>query len=83
MKSVRVDFSMTVQRGLIRANQARASQPLHAGDEVVAVDPAENLEFEGVVDHLSDDGQFAYLRMRWEDVTPAPRAAAGTDVIAP
>jgi hypothetical protein len=56
MKSVRDDFSMSVQRGLIRANQARASQPLHEGDAVVAVDPAENLEFEGVVDHLSDDG---------------------------
>lgn len=70
MKRVKVDFSTTVKGGLIRANQARASETLHVADEVVAFDPAEDMEFVGVVDHLSDDGRFAFLRMEWEDNAP-------------
>jgi hypothetical protein len=67
MMRVKVDFSSTVKDGLIRANQARASEPMHEGDQVEAYDPAEDMEFVGVVDHLSEDGRFAFLRMRWED----------------
>jgi hypothetical protein len=70
MKRVKVDFSTTVRDGLIRANQKRASETLYEGDEVLAFDPGEDMEFEGVVDHLSDDGQFAFLRMYWEDSIP-------------
>lgn len=70
MKRVKVDFSTTVKDGLIRANQKRASESLQVGDEVAAFDPAEEMEFVGVVDHLSDDGRFAFLRMDWEDNTP-------------
>ncbi|AFJ35065.1 MULTISPECIES: hypothetical protein [Mycobacterium] len=72
MKRVKVDFSTTVKDGLIRANQARANAPLHEGDEVVAFDPAEEMEFVGVVDHLSTDGRFAFLCMQWEDSPPPP-----------
>jgi hypothetical protein len=72
MKRVKVDFSTTVKGGLIRANQKRASETLNVGDEVEAYDPAEDMEFEGVVEQLSDDGQFAFLRMYWEDIEPAP-----------
>jgi hypothetical protein len=70
VKRVKVDFSTTVKDGLIRANQTRASEPMDVGDAVVAFDPAEDMEFEGVVDHLSGDGRFAFLRMEWEDDTP-------------
>lgn len=69
MKRVKVDFSATVQGGLIKANLKRASEPLQVGDDVEAYDPAEDMEFAGVVDHLSDDGRFAFLRMDWEDNT--------------
>lgn len=72
MKRVKVDFSTTVKEGLIRANQARADERLHEGDEVVAFDPAEEMEFVGVVDHLSSDGRFAFLSMDWEDSPPPP-----------
>ena len=81
MKRVKVDFSTTVQDGLIRANQARASELLQVGDEVVAFDPAEDIEFVGVVDHLSDDGRFAFLRMEWEDNTPVPCNVAGQNFL--
>lgn len=78
MKRVKVDFSTTVNGGMIRASQKRASETLHVGDEVEAFDPAEDMEFVGVVDHLSDDGRFAFLRMQWEDNTPAtPYNVAG------
>ncbi len=70
MKRVKVDFSATVRGGLIRANQKRASEPLCVGDRVEAYDPAEHMDFVGVVDHLSGDNQFAYLRMEWEYSTP-------------
>lgn len=70
MKRVKVDFSTTVKDGLIRANQKRADTPLQVGDLVEAYDPAEDMEFEGVVDHLSEDGRFAFLRMDWENNTP-------------
>ena len=84
MKRVKVDFSATVQGGLIRANLARASAPLDEGDEVVAFDPAEDMEFVGVVDHLSEDGRFAFLRMEWEDNTPVLcNVAAGLNVSVP
>lgn len=78
MKRVKVDFSTTVKDGLIRANQQRASELLYEGDEVEAFDPAEDMEFVGVVDHLSDDGRFAYLQMRWEDNPPAPPVSTPT-----
>jgi hypothetical protein len=75
MKRVKVDFSTTVRDGLIRANQKRASETLYEGDEVLAFDPGEDMEFVGMVDHLSDDNQFAYLRMEWEDdVAVVPNA---------
>jgi len=64
MNRVKVDFSTTVKDGLIRASQHRASEPLHVGDEVQAFDPAENMEFVGVVDHVSDDGRFACAARR-------------------
>lgn len=70
MKRVKVDFSSTVRDGLIRANLKRADEPLYVGDEVEAYDPAEDMQFVGVVDHLSDDNRFAYLRMAWEDNAP-------------
>src|ERR1700677_502924 len=72
MKRVKVDFSTTVQDGLIRANQKRADETLIEGDEVVAFDPAEDMAFVGVVDHLSRDSRFGFLRMQWEDTPPAP-----------
>jgi hypothetical protein len=71
MKRVKVDFSTTVRDGLIRANQRRASERLDVDDLVEAYDPDEDMEFVGVVDHLSEDNQFAYLRMEWEDSEPA------------
>jgi hypothetical protein len=37
------------------------------GDDVEAYDPAEDMEFTGVVESLSEDGRFAFLRMDWED----------------
>jgi hypothetical protein len=70
MKRVKVDFSATVEGGLIRANLKRATEPLLVGDDIEAFDSAEGLEFAGVVDHLSDDGRFAFLRMHWEDNRP-------------
>ena len=71
MKRVKVDFSTTVEGGLIRASQARVTgEALEVGDKVEASDPAEDLEFVGVVDHLSEDGRFAFLRMMWEDASP-------------
>jgi hypothetical protein len=76
VKRVKVDFSSTVKDGLIRANQMRASELLLEGDEVEAYDSAEDMEFIGVVDHLSEDGRFAFLRMQWEDAEtalPSPR----------
>jgi hypothetical protein len=80
MKRVKVDFSATVKDGLIRANQTRASERLLRGDEVEAYDPDDDMEFVGVVDHLSEDGRFAFLSMRWEDaagpVLPTPREFA-------
>jgi hypothetical protein len=78
MKRVRVDFSTTVKGGMIRASQHRASETLQPGDEVEAFDPAEDMEFVGVVDHLSDDGRFAFLRMQWEDdsLIPTPEELA-------
>jgi hypothetical protein len=78
VKRVKVDFSATVNGGLIRASQKRASEPLHKGDEVEAYDPAEDMEFVGVVDHLSDDRRFAFLRMQWEDAPPAPPVSTPT-----
>lgn len=72
MKRVKVDFSTTVKGGLIRANQARADEPLDVGDEIEAFDPTEEMEFVGVVDHLSDDRRFAFLRMQWEDSASVP-----------
>lgn len=78
MKRVKVDFSSTVRDGLIRANQKRANEPLSVGDEVEAYDPAEDIEFLGVVDHLSDDGRFAFLLMQWEDNLPAPPTTTPT-----
>ncbi|AFC47928.1 hypothetical protein OCO_15650 [Mycobacterium intracellulare MOTT-02] len=30
------------------------------------------MDFVGVVDHVSDDGRFAFLRMQWEDNPPPP-----------
>lgn len=80
MKRVKVDFSTTVKDGLIRANQKRADETLDVGDEVVAYDPAEDMEFEGVVDHLSDDGRFAFLRMYWEDIEPMPYIQPGLNL---
>ncbi|MGO8967879.1 MAG: hypothetical protein ACLQGN_30900 [Mycobacterium sp.] len=80
MKRVKVDFSTTVKDGLIRANLKRASEPLHVGDEVEAFDPAEDMEFVGVVDHLSEDGQFAFLHMQWEDNTPVPCNVPGLNM---
>ncbi len=82
MNRVKVDFSTTVKDGLIRASQHRASEPLHVGDEVQAFDPAENMEFVGVVDHVSDDGRFAFLRMQWEDNTPVPCNVPGLNFVA-
>lgn len=79
MKRVKVDFSTTVKGGLIKANQKRASEPLQAGDEVEAYDPAEEMEFVGVVDHLT--GQFAFLRMKWEDNTPVPSNRPGQNLV--
>jgi hypothetical protein len=81
MKRVKVDFSTTVKGGLIRANQRRASESLVVGDEVEAYDPAEGMEFVGVVDHLSDDGQFAFLRMEWDDNTPVQRNRPGLNLV--
>lgn len=81
MKRVKVDFSTTVKGGLIRANQRRASEPLQVGDEVEAYDPAEGMEFVGVVDHLSDDSRFAFLRMEWDDNTPVPRNKPGQNLV--
>lgn len=80
MKRVKVDFSTTVKDGLIRANQVRASESLQVGDTVVAYDPAEEMEFEGVVDHLSEDRRFAYLQMQWEDNPPVPRNKPGQNL---
>jgi hypothetical protein len=80
MKRVKVDFSTTVRGGLIRANQKRAAEPLNVGDQVEAYDPAEALEFLGVVDHLSDDKQFAYLRMEWEDSAPIAHNVPGQNL---
>jgi len=77
MKRVKVDFSTTVKGGMIRANQQRASETLYEGDEVEAFDPAEDMAFVGVVDHLSDDGRFAFLRMEWEDAGPVPHNEPG------
>lgn len=70
MNRVKVDFSTTVKNGLIRANQSRADEQMFKGDEVEAYDPAEGMVFVGVVDHLSEDGRFAFLRMYWEDNVP-------------
>lgn len=67
MKRVKVDFSTTRHGGMIRASQKRATETLRKGDQVEAYDPAEALTFVGQVDHLSDDGQFAFLHMRWTD----------------
>lgn len=77
MKRVKVDFSTTVRDGLIRASQKRATETLHEGDWVEAYDPDEAMAFGGVVDHLSDDNQFAYLRMEWEDSTPVAHNVPG------
>jgi hypothetical protein len=79
VKRVKVDFSTTVKGGLIRANRARADAPLCEGDEVEAYDPAEDMEFVGVVDHLSEDGRFAFLRMQWEAL---PRNVSGLNLVA-
>lgn len=81
MERVKVDFSATVKGGLIRANQKRADGPLHVGDKVEAYDPAEDMQFIGVIDHLSDDGRFAFLRMEWEDNTPVPSNMAGQNLL--
>jgi hypothetical protein len=80
MKRVKVDFSTTVRDGLIRANQRRASERLDVDDLVEAYDPDEDMEFVGVVDHLSEDNQFAYLRMEWEDSEPLAHNAPGQNL---
>jgi hypothetical protein len=82
MKRIKVDFSATVRGGLIRANQKRADATLHVGDRVEAYDPAEDMEFTGVVDHLSADSQFAYLRMKWEDSAPIAQNVPGQTLFA-
>lgn len=69
IKTVRVDFSRGLSDGLVRASQGRASAPLEVGDEVLAFDPGDEMEFNGTVERLDDDG-FAYLRMDWVDANP-------------
>ncbi|MFB1299078.1 hypothetical protein ACAG24_026585 [Mycobacterium sp. pW049] len=68
MKSVNVDFSRGLQGGLVRANLRRASEELLVGDEVLAIDSAEDMEFTGTVRRIEDG--FAYLEMNWEDSAP-------------
>lgn len=70
MKTVRVDFSTTVRGGLVRANTARASEPLEVGDEVLAYDPSEDMEYEATVQVL--EGRFAYLAMHWAGIAKGP-----------
>jgi hypothetical protein len=80
MKRVEVDFSTTVRGGMIRASQRRALEKLDEGDRVEAFDPDEGISFIGVVDHVDDDGRFAYLRMEWEDNRPLPHNEPGLNL---
>lgn len=83
MKRVKVDFSTTVRGGMIRASQARVvGRPLQQGEEVLAIDPSENLEYVGTVEEFSDDGRFVYLRMAWHSAAlPSPLAPAAAAAI--
>jgi hypothetical protein len=79
-QTVKVDFSRGLRGGLVRVSQRRAPEPLHVGDVVNAVDPAEEMEFTGTVERLTEDGRFAYLLMDWEDATSGNLPAPGVSI---
>ena len=67
-KTVRVDFNMVTDGGLVPASPSFASDGLRIGDRVEAIDFADpDMSFIGVVEDIDDKG-FAYLRMEWEPV---------------
>ena len=73
MINVKVDFNARGRDGLVKASQRRADGLLGVGDQVLAVDPDEDMSFAAEVAEVDAGTGRVLLDVRWEQSPPPTR----------